>query len=34
MTFRHNHSPVIAAAMTGFSAAAAYRFEKSPASPR
>ncbi len=33
MTFRRNHSPTIAAAKAGFSAAAAYRFEKSPGLP-
>jgi hypothetical protein len=33
MTFRRNHSPAIAAAKAGFSAAAAYRFEKDPRLP-
>ena len=33
MTFRRNHSPTVAAAKAGFSAAAAYRFEKSPGLP-
>ena len=33
MTFRHNHSPAIAAAKAGFSTAAAYRFETAPGLP-
>jgi len=33
MTFRRSHSPAIAAAKAGFSAAAAYRFEKDPRLP-
>jgi hypothetical protein len=33
MIFRRNHSPTVAAAKAGFSAAAAYRFEKSPGLP-
>src|SRR5271157_2521861 len=33
MTFRRNHSPTVAAAKAGFSAAAAYRFEKYPGLP-
>jgi len=33
MTFRRNHSPAIAAAKAGFSAAAAYRFETDPRLP-
>jgi hypothetical protein len=33
MTFRRNHSPTVAAAKAGFSAAAAYRSEKSPGLP-
>jgi len=34
MTFRRSHSPTVTAAKAGFSAAAAYRFEKSPGLPR
>jgi len=33
MTFRRSHSPTVTAAKAGFSAAAAYRFEKSPGLP-
>ena len=33
MTFRRSHSPTVAAAKAGFSAAAAYRFERSPGLP-
>ena len=33
MNFRRNHSPTIAAAKAGFSASAAYRFEKDPRLP-
>ncbi len=33
MIFRRNHSPTVAAAKAGFSAAAAYRFEKSSGLP-
>src|ERR1700677_3124743 len=33
MKLRHNHSPTIAAAKAGFSAAAGYRFEKDPRLP-
>jgi hypothetical protein len=33
MNFRRNHSPTVAAAKAGFSASAAYRFEKTPVLP-
>ena len=33
MNFRRNYSPTVAAAKAGFSAAAAYRFEKDPRLP-
>ena len=33
MNFRRNHSPAIAGAKAGFSAATAYRFEKAPRLP-
>jgi hypothetical protein len=33
MNFRRNHSPTVAAAKAGFSASAAYRFEKPPRLP-
>lgn len=33
MNFRRNHSPTVAAAKAGFSASAAYRFEKDPRLP-
>ncbi|MDO8533924.1 MAG: IS21 family transposase [Xanthobacteraceae bacterium] len=33
MNFRRNHSPVVAGAKAGFSASAAYRFEKDPRLP-